>query len=48
MIFAEDASIFSSNSNTNKLFENLNKELGNITNWCIANKLSLNTSKTNS
>ena len=47
IMFAKDTNIFYSNSNINKLLENVNKELANVTNWCVANKLSINTSKIN-
>ena len=47
-MFAVDTYIFYLNSNINELFENVNKELANVTNWCVSNKLSINTSKINS
>ena len=47
-MFAVDTNIFYLNSNINDLFENVNKEPANVTNWCVANKLSINTSKINS
>ena len=42
-MFADDTNLFYSNSNINELFENVNKELANATDWCFANKLSINT-----
>ena len=41
-MFAVETNIFYSNSIKKQLFENLNKELANVTNWCITNKLSIN------
>ena len=46
-MFTDDTNIFYLNSDI-KLFENVNKELANVTNQCVANKLSINTSKINS
>ena len=46
IIFAEDTNVFYSNSHINDLFENAKKELANFTDWCFANKLSVDTSKT--
>ena len=45
-MFADDTNLFYSNSNINELFENVNKELPNVTGWCFADKLSMNISKT--
>ena len=47
-MFAVDANIFYLNSNINELFENVIKELANVSNWCVTNKLSINTTKINS
>ena len=47
-MFAVDTYILYLNSNINKLCENVKKELATVTNWCVANTLSINTSKTNS
>ena len=44
--FADDATIILSAKNNNLLFQKGNKELENIDNWLIANKLSLNVKKT--
>ena len=44
--FADDTTIILSAKNTNLLFQKGNKELKNIDNWLIANKLSLNIKKT--
>ena len=44
--FADDATIILSAKNNNLLFQKGNKELENIDNWVIANKLSLNVKKT--
>ena len=48
ILFAVDTNIFYSNSNIKELFENVNKEVADVTNWCVTNKLSNNTSKINS
>ena len=45
-MFTDDTNLFNSNSNINELFENVNKELAKVADWCFANKLSINTSKT--
>ena len=47
-MFAADTNIFYSNSNAKDLFENVNKELANVTNCCVTNKPSINTNKINS
>ena len=47
-IFTVETNIFSPNSVIKELFENVKKELANVTNWCVTNKLSINTSKTSS
>ena len=44
-MFAENTNILYSNKNIKEMFENVNKELANVTNCCVANKLSINTSK---
>ena len=44
--FADDASILISGNNAKSIFEKGNQELDNVDNWLIANKLSLNASKT--
>ena len=46
--FAVETNIFYPNSIIKELFENVNKELANVTNWCVTNKLSIKTSKINS
>ena len=43
--FADDTTIILSAKNNNLLFQKGNKELENIDNWLIANKLSLNIKK---
>ena len=48
IMFAVETNIFYPNSIIKELFENVNKELANVTNWCVTNKLSINTSKINS
>ena len=48
IIFAVETNIFYSNRNIKELFEKVNKELANVTNWCVTNKLSINASKINS
>ena len=44
-MFAEDKNLFFSHSDINILFEKMNKELTNGSNWFNANKLSLNVKK---
>ena len=44
--FADDTSIFISGKTAQTLFDKGNDELGNIDNWLVANKLSLNANKT--
>ena len=45
MSFADDTSIFISGKTAQTLFDEGNDELGNIDNWLVANKLSLNANK---
>ena len=45
-MFADDTNLFFSHSDINLLFEKMNKELTNVSNWFNANKLSLNVKKT--
>ena len=44
--FADDTTVILSAKNSNLLVQKGNKELKNIDNWLIANKLSLNIKKT--
>ena len=44
-LFADDTSLFYSNTSIDQLEEIVNSELLNISDWLTANKLSLNTSK---
>ncbi len=44
-LFADDTSLFMSHENLKTLESNVNTELANISDWLIANKLSLNTKK---
>ena len=44
-LFADDTTIFYSSKHTNTLKNTINRELKNVNNWLIANKLSLNTDK---
>ena len=46
IMFPDDTNLFYLNSNINELFVNVNKELANVTHWCFANKLTINTSRT--
>ena len=48
IMFAVETKIFYSNSNIQELFQKVNKELANVTNWRVTKKLSINTSKLNS
>ena len=45
-MFADDTNLFLSHSDINFLFEKMNKELTNVSNWFNANKLSLNVKNT--
>jgi len=47
ILFADDTTIYHSSSNISQLYETMNTELNNLTDWFQANKLSLNISKTN-
>lgn len=46
VLFADDSNFFLTHSNIEYLFHTLNQELYKISEWLIANKLSLNCSKT--
>ena len=48
IMFAVETNIFYPNSIIKELFENVNKALANVTNWCVTNKLSINVSKISS
>ena len=45
ILFAVETNIFSLNRNIKELLEKVNKELANVTDWCVTNILSINTSK---
>ena len=45
IMFVDDTNLFFSHSDINILFEKMNKELTNVSNWFNANKLSLNVKK---
>ena len=45
-MFADDSSFFLDSQNTETLIETANSELGKVSAWLKANKLSLNISKT--
>ena len=45
-LFADDTNVFLSDTNIQKLELNLNIELGKVSHWLNANKLSLNIEKT--
>ena len=45
-MFADNTSLFFSHSDIIVLFEKMNKELTNVSDWFNANKLSLNVKKT--
>ena len=45
-MFADDTSIFLQNNDIKKLFDAGNKELQLVDQWLIANRLSVNVSKT--
>ena len=48
IMFAVETNVFYLNRNITELFEKVNKELTNVTNRCVMNKLSINTSRINS
>ena len=48
IMLAVETNVFYSNRNITELFEKVNKELANVTNWCFMNKPSINTSRINS
>ena len=41
IMFEDDTNLFYSNNSISELFENVNKELANVTDWCFANKRSI-------
>ena len=45
-MFADDTNMFFSNCNIPVLFATINSELSKISQWFLANKLSLNVTKT--
>ena len=47
ILFADDTTVFYSNSNLDNLYDTINGELKEVCNWFKCNKLSLNASKTN-
>ena len=46
ILFADDTTIHNTNSDLNELFNTMNQDLSQVTQWFRANKLSLNLSKT--
>ena len=42
LLYADDITVYTSGGNINSLIQSLNKELYNINNWIITNRLSLN------
>ena len=42
ILFADDTNIIFSHKNINVIEKTLNEELSNLTDWCQANKLSMN------
>ena len=44
--FADDTTVFASNSDINNVHDTVNRELIGVDNWLKANRLSLNVSKT--
>ena len=45
-MFADDTNIFLSDKNIGELFQQMNKELKNVSTWFKVNKLSINIDKT--
>ena len=46
ILFADDTTLYASSDNIVNLYDLINRDLDNLTDWFRANKLSLNTSKT--
>ena len=46
ILFADDTTLYASSDNIVNLYDLINCDLDNLTDWFRANKLSLNTSKT--
>ena len=46
IMFADDTSVFISNSNLTTMYQRANEDLNSIYNWLSANKLSINFTKT--
>jgi hypothetical protein len=46
VLFADDTNVFMSSSDITELFRSMSVELGKLSQWLIANKLSINLSKT--
>ena len=46
LMYADDTNLFSTHKDITYLFQIVNQELGNINQWFISNKLSLNIKKT--
>ena len=46
ILFADDTTVYLSSPNLSKLYDSLNYDLNNLTDWFRANKLSLNVGKT--
>ena len=44
--FADDTTVFASDSDINNVHATVNREVGGLDNWLNANRLSLNISKT--
>ena len=47
ILFADDTNVFFSHNNLNSLIDTLSIETAKLTDWFVANKLSLNLKKTN-
>ncbi len=47
ILFADDTTVFKSHKNLTDLYQFMNHDLKTLTDWFEANKLSLNTGKTN-
>ena len=47
IMFADDTNLFYSHNDVKELFQTMNAELIRLNDWFCANKLSLNTDKTN-
>lgn len=46
ILFADDMTLYFTNSNNETLFLQANQDLNKLHNWCLSNRLTINTNKT--